>query len=371
MCQIVNMHNIFSSKHRINLIVICALLFPSCVMAGSIKLKPLNLTATVSTLAGTGAKGSVDSVIGTSASFNHPSCITSDGNNLYVAEMGSSFIRKIVISSGVVTTLAGSGKDGAIDSSIGTLASFHILMGITNDGINLYVADYANNKIRKIVISSGAVTTLAGTGVGGSVDSSTGTSASFNGPIGITTDGANLYVSDANNQKIRKIVISSGAVTTLAGSGDRGTIDSHIGIAASFSQPNGITTDGSNLYVAEIGSSKIRKIVIATGSVTTLAGTGTQGVADSINGTSASFYRPRGIATDGINLYVADTNNNKIRKIVISSGDVTTLAGSGSVGTGDSAIGSSASFNLPTGIATDGNSLYVTEIGSNKIRKIR
>ncbi len=114
---------------------------------------------------------------------------------------------------------------------------------------------------------STAVTTLAGSSLG-STDA-TGTSASFNGPIGITTDGTNLYVADRNH-RIRKIVISTGVVTTLAGSSE-GSTDA-TGTSASFNNPNGITTDGTNLYVAEQSNHRIRKIVISTGVVTTLAG---------------------------------------------------------------------------------------------------
>jgi len=133
---------------------------------------------------------------------------------------------------------------------------FIILVGITTDGTNLYVADTSNHRIRKIVIDNGTVTTLAGSS-SGNIDA-TGTSASFSYPTGITTDGTNLYVSDQSNQWIRKIVISTGVVTTLAGS-SWGFKDS-TGTSASFISPWGITTDGTNLYVADDGNHRIRKI---------------------------------------------------------------------------------------------------------------
>ena len=158
---------------------------------------------------------------------------------------------------------------------------------------------------------STVVTTVAGTGSSGSANG-TGTSASFNYPRGITTDGTNLYEVD-HNHLIRKIVISTGAVTTVAGTGSSGWANG-TGTSASFSYPRGITTDGTNLYVADMFNHLIRKIVISTGAVTTVAGTGSQGSADG-TGTSASFYRPTGITTDGTNLYVADYVNNLIRKI--------------------------------------------------------
>ena len=120
------------------------------------------------------------------------------------------------------------------------------------------MADTSNNLIRQIVISTGVVTTVAGTGSSGSANG-TGTSASFNNPGGITTDGTNLYVADQSNHLIRKIVISTGAVTTVAGTGSSGSANG-TGTSASFSYPHGITTDGTNLYVADSNNHRIRKI---------------------------------------------------------------------------------------------------------------
>ncbi|MCB1192906.1 MAG: hypothetical protein KDK90_20850 [Leptospiraceae bacterium] len=316
----------------------------------------------VTTLAGSGNEGSADGT-GTSASFYRPFGITTDGTNLYVADNLNYKIRKIVIASKVVTTLAGSGSQGLTDAT-GTSASFNAPIDITTDGINLYVTDY--NKIRKIDISSGVVTTLAGSTSHGSADG-TGTSASFASPSGITIEGSNLYVADAANHKIRKIVISSGFVTTLAGSGSQGSEDG-MGTAASFNVPYRITTDGTNLYIADFSNHKIRKIEISSKVVTTLAGSGSQGSTDG-TGTSASFSFPVGITNDGTNLYVVDSYNNKIRKIVMLSGVVTTFAGSGSIGSEDG-TGTGASFSLPKGITTDGANLYVADAFSNKIRKI-
>jgi len=226
-------------------------------------------------------------------------------------QMGGSMQGGQLSLSTVVTTLAGTGSSGSANGT-GTSASFNNPRGITTDGTNLYVADQGNHLIRKIVISTGAVTTVAGTGSSGSANG-TGTSASFYNPIGITTDGTNLYVADGSNHLIRKIVISTGAVTTLAGTGSSGSANG-TGTSASFNNPKGITTDGTNLYVADYTNHLIRKIVISTGAVTTVAGTGSSGSANG-TGTSASFYNPIGITTDGTNLYVAYYTNHLIRKI--------------------------------------------------------
>ena len=269
-----------------------------------------------------------------------------------------------------VSTLAGTaGSIGSTDGT-GAAARFNEPLGITTDGTNLYVADTSNNTIRKVVIATGVVTTLAGTaGFAGSTDD-TGAAARFHGPYGITTDGTNLYVTDTLNHTIRKVVIATGVVTTLAGTaGSFGSTDG-TGAAARFYWPSKITTDGTNLYVADRPNHTIRKVVIATGVVTTLAGTA--GFAGSADGTGAAarFYEPFGITTDGTNLYVADTSNNTIRKVVIATGVVTTLAGTaGSSGSTDG-TGVAARFHLPYDITTDGTNLYVADSGNNTIRVI-
>jgi sugar lactone lactonase YvrE len=267
---------------------------------------------------------------GLPSGFNHPSGITTDGTNLYVVDSGSNSIRFITIATNKVYRVVGSttGLAGSVDSTDITEARFNLPIGITTDGVNLYVTDYNNATVRRIVIATGAVSTLAGTsGEIGSVDGELG-AARFNRPGRITTDRVNLYLTDTFNRIIRKIDILTGTVTTIAGtagplSADAGTTDG-IGTAARFNLPNGITTDGTHLYVTDMYQNTIRKIVIATGNVTTIAGIpkpdpgdptlGTGGAVDSAEG-APSFYTPEGITTDGTSLYVADFANNTIRKI--------------------------------------------------------
>jgi hypothetical protein len=339
--------------------------FVAELMGGSMQGLELSLSKVVTKFAGTGSSGSADGTR-TAASFQNPVGITTDGTNLYVADARNHLIRKIVISTGVVTTVAGTGSSGSVDGT-GTGASLNLPIGITVDETNLYVVEQDNNLIRQIVISTGVVTKVAGTGSSGSADG-TGTSASFNKPVGITTDGTNLYVGDSDNNLIRKIVISTGVVTTLAGTGSSGSVNA-TGTSASFNTPRGITTDGTNLYVADALNHLIRQIVISTGVVTTLAGTaGTSGSSNG-TGTSASFYQPSGITTDGTNLYVGDGENHLIRQIVISTGVVTTVAGTGSSGSVDG-TGTGASFSRPYAVTTDGTDLYVSEYDNYLIRKI-
>ena len=191
--------------------------------------------------------------------------------------------------------------------------------GIATDGAgNMYVADYANNKIREVT-AAGVMTTLAGSGTMGELDGSPGT-AQFSAPWGIAYDGAgNLYVSDYIGDVIRKVVISTGQVSTYAGIATTpGNTNSTL-LASKFKNPAGITLDASgNIYVADGGNNLIR--MISGNTVSTLAGSGAAGSANGV-GILASFNGPKDVVADGSgNLFVADYLNNRIRKIVISTG---------------------------------------------------
>ena len=219
----------------------------------------------------------------------------------------------------------------------------------------LYVADNANHRILQVDASTMAATVLAGSAsVSGHADG-IGTAASFESPFDIATDGVNLYVCDIGAHNIRQIVIASGVVTTIAGS-TQGTAGYAAGTGTDtlFDQPHGLATDGANLYVCDWGNQVIRKIVIASGVVTTIAGT--QGVAGNNDdtGLAATFNNPYRIAFDGENFYVTEYENNDVRKIDVSLA-VTTLK---------------TGFNHPAGITYDGSDLYVCDADSSNIYKL-
>ncbi len=314
------------------------------------------------------------------ASFNRPIDITTDGTNyLYVADYANHAIRMVDKTTGVTTTLAGSGLAGSLDA-VGKAASFNHPTGITTSGNFIYVVDSGNHIIRQIDKTSGKVQIIAGiAATAGSIDDDTGTLAKFNTPIGITTDDNSLFVTDSGNHTIRRIALSAPyAVTTVAGSPGLVGSDNGIQGAARFNLPARITTDGPNLYVTDFNNRTIRQIDLATGSVSTLAGmAGTQPGTDDADaiGTTARFNQPNGITTDGTNLYVTDSYNNTIRKIVIASKEVTKIAGitygkPGSPGNVDSASGT-PSFSAPIGITTDGTSLFVADNLNHTIRVIK
>jgi sugar lactone lactonase YvrE len=335
-------------------------------------IRKITPTGVVTTLAGTaGSYGSADGT-GAAARFLGPSGAAVDtAGNVFVADSDNNTIRKIT-PTGVVTTPAGTaGSYGSADGT-GAAARFDWPSGVAVDGAgNLFVADASNDTIRKIT-SSGVVTTLAGSaGYSGSADG-TGAAARFNGPNDVAVDGAgNVFVADSNNNTIRKIT-STGVVTTLAGSAaaDPGSADG-MGAAARFSYPEGVAVDGAgNVFVVDYWNSTIRKVTPA-GAVTTFAGTA--GLAGSADGTGAAarFSALHGVAVDGAgNVFVADTGNNTIRKIT-SSGVVTTLAGSAGYSGSADGTGAAARFNSPDGVAVDGaGNVFVADTDNNAIRKI-
>ncbi|HUP60473.1 MAG TPA: NHL repeat-containing protein [Thermoanaerobaculia bacterium] len=289
--------------------------------------------------------------------FQYPAGVATDSNgNVYAADVGNDTIRKIS-PAGAVTTLAGLAGIGGNADGTGSAASFLSPTGVATDSSgNVYVADRGNGRIRKIT-PAGGVTTMAGSGAGGNADG-TGSAASFLSPTGVATDSSgNVYVADKDNHTIRRIT-PAGVVTTLAGLAGIGGNADGTGSGARFKSPTGVATDSSgNVYVADSGNNRIRKITPA-GVVTTLAAFGHP----RLNG-------PTGVATDSSgNVYVADSGNCMIRKVTPGN-TATTLAGDAqNCGSADG-MGFAAQFLFPTGVATDSSSnVYVAD--NNTIRKI-
>ncbi len=319
-------------------------------------------------MAGYAGKGSADGM-GSGALFFNPQGVAVDGaGNVYVADSANNIIRKLT-PAGVSSTLAGTaGVTGSTDAT-GASASFNQPSGIALDGAtNIYVCDYGNSTIRKIT-PSGQVTTIAGTaGVTGSVNA-TGTSASFFHPLGIAVDSAtNLYVADYGNHLIRKITPLR-VVTTLAGSAGVAGFANATGTAAVFDEPEAVAVDPSgNVYVADTGNAAIR-LITSGGVVSTFAGSpGSLGSTDG-TGTGALFYQPAGIAiTSAGTLYVSDYFNNTVRSIS-PGGTVITVAGlAGTTGSTDG-IGSSARFWNPQGVAVNSTgTIYVADTANSTIR---
>jgi sugar lactone lactonase YvrE len=322
-----------------------------------------NYVAAVSVLAGDGQFGSRDGQ-GKNAEFFSPFGAGLDAEgNIFVADQSNNLIRKIT-PGGLVTTMAGTGRQGFADGK-SLEAQFSMPTDVASDASgNLYVTDA--NRIRKIS-ADGNVSTLAGNETAAFADGS-GDVARFNSPAGITVDASgNIFVADVGNNRIRKIS-PAGSVTTVAGTGIQGYLDG-AATDAQFNSPFGIAVDASgDIFISDFGNLRIRKISSA-GSVSTLAGDGKTGYKDGDPGI-AEFGSTLGISVDASgNVFVADGDNNVFRKIT-PSGTVSTFAGDGKVG-GNEAPVSLAEFHIPADILAAPNGIfYVTDVLNNRICKI-
>ncbi len=316
---------------------------------------------TVSTYAGMGAPSFADGS-GDMAKFYNPVDIAVDSaGNVYVADTDNSRVR-IIKPDRTVSTLAG-GPPG-----FGEEAKLYIPLGLdVGPGGTIYVADTGNHRIKSIG-PDGTVTPLAG-GFEGYTEG-VGTKASFRKPRDVVASGGVLYVADTGNNRIRRIDQEM-AVSTLAGDSAPGYADGQ-GKAARFFNPQSLALDSAgNIYVADTGNHKIRRIT-PDGTVTTVAGSG-RGYADGI-ATEARFDSPEGLALDSAgNIYVADTGNHKIRRIT-PDGTVTTIAGSAPIATSQGYVDGTAEeakFNRPRGLAVDSvGNIYVVDTGNQRVRKI-
>jgi sugar lactone lactonase YvrE len=314
----------------------------------------------------------------TTAPLALPAGIAFDATgNLYIADLNDNIIRKVDIA-GIITTVAGTGEQGfSGDGGAATDAQLDSPAGVAVDNSgNLYIADTHNQCIREVV--GGNITTIAGTRVAGfSGDGGAATSATLNQPtaLAVGPDGS-LYIADTDNHRIRKIVFgSTGAtITTVAGNGEQ--LFSGNGLAATLAgldSPNGVAVDAAgNIYIGDTHNQQVR-IVDTTGVISTFAGNGIKDYAgDGAAATSASLAQPRGLSVDASgNVYVADSDNNRIR-LIAKSGTITTLAGNGSQGfTGDGGPAVDATLDTPraTAVAATGV-IALSDTHNQRVREV-
>ncbi|SPF53066.1 NHL repeat containing protein (modular protein) [Candidatus Sulfopaludibacter sp. SbA4] len=321
----------------------------------------------VTTVAGNGSRGSSgDGGQATNAQVSFPTGLAVDGaGNLYIADSNTGRIRKV--SGGIITTVAGSGaSDYSGDGGQAANAGMNPADVAVDSAGNLYIADGSNQRVRKV--AGGVISTAAGGGTNYAGDGGPATSARLSTPQGVAADAAgNYYIVDTGNHRIRKV--TGGIIGTVAGNGIAGYSGDGIpALSAQLNQPSRAALDSAgNLYIADTNNHRVRKV--AGGTISTVAGNGTPGFSgDGGQAIDAALNYPSGVAVDGAgNLYIADSGNNRVRQV--SGGAISTLAGNGTGGDNGPAV--NASLSNPTDIAVDADgNLYIAETGRRAVRKI-
>lgn len=338
----------------------------------------------INTFGGDGTNGTNWNLTGSYAICNgipYPKGVCMNDTSIYFAVSNS--IRRIRLSDGIIWNVAGSDNYGhAGDNGPAILAELQSPYDVCNDANNnLYITEWGGHYIRKINGSTGVITTIAGTGTGGySGDGGPAAAAMINRPQGIFCDASgNIYFADTYNSRVRKIDVVTGIITTIAGTG----ATSHSGdggpaINAGVPYPVDISIDGAgNIYFIEVFSSntcRVRKIQLTTGIVTTVAGTSNYAYSgDGGPATAASLFDPSGLYVDGPgNIYISEYDDSRIRKVDVNTGIINTIAGTGiNSFSGDGWKAANATLNRPMGITVAPNGdIYVADNANHRIRRI-
>ncbi len=323
----------------------------------------------MNTVAGGGTGGLGDGGTATAATLNQPGGVFLDSSgDIFIADTNNSRIREI--SGGTITTVVGAGGFAVSPALFQPGGVFLDALG------DIYIADTGNSLIREVT-PTGVSTIIAGGGSFGYYgDGAAATGAALYNPQGVYVDGSgNVYIADTLNNAIRKVTASTGIISTIAGNGMAGfTGDGGQASAAQLSSPTGVIMDNAgNLLIADKLNNRIRSIA-PNGVITTIAGNGNQGFSgDNGPATSAALYNPTGVFVDGSgNIYVAVAFSNVIRKFA-PGGVITTVAGVGGAAnfSGDGGPATSATLNHPAGVAVDGSgNIFIADTGNNRIRQV-
>lgn len=348
------------------------------ILAASLTMSQFGNAQTTTTIAGNGTGTHAgDGSAATAASLQSPAYVKTDAmGNIYVADKLNNRVRKIS-AAGVITTIAGTGATiFSGDGGAATAATLWQPMGVAVDGSgNVYISDATHYRIRKIN-TAGIISTIAGTGTTGfGTDGVAATATNIGAPAGICFDAAgNLVFAERSYNRVRKIDMTTGIISTVAGTGSSSFGgDGAAATAAFLNQPYDVNYDtAGNLYIADYNNNRIRKVSTA-GIISTYAGDGTTAMSgDGGAATAASLYKPSGVWADSAgNVFIADTWHNKVRKVG-ATGTISSVAGTGAAGYGgDGGSGAVAVFNYPSSITMDNSgNLYLTDDNNHRVRKI-
>jgi sugar lactone lactonase YvrE len=336
----------------------------------------------ITTIAGNGVRDFTgDGGLATGASLHDPTGVAVDSSgNVFIADFNNQRLRRVDVTTGIITSVAGNGVAGfSGDGGLATAASLRYPNGVAVDGAgNLFIADWGNERVRRVDAVTGIISTVAGTGIPGfGGDGGLATGASLNSPTDAVVDSSgNLFIADQGNQRIRRVDAVTGTITTVAGTGVQGfTGDGGPATDASLSNPTGVAVDGTgNVFVADTGNQRIRLVDAVTGIITTRSGTGVQGFSGEGGlATGARLNNPIGVAVDSAgNLFIADFGNQRIRRVDAVTNIIRTRAGNGLQGFGgDSGPSGNASLNLPEGVAVDRfGRLFIADTNNHRIRLV-
>lgn len=355
---------------------------------------------TIATVAGNGVAGySGNGGPATSAELNQPDCgVMDSAGNLYISDGVTNTVRKVAAGTGIISAYAGNGTPISVngtqtysaysgDGGLATSAPLYAPSACALDSSgNLYVADSADNVIRKITPATGIITTVAGNGFGFrssgggfSGDGGPATQAELDHPDGVAVDSAgDLFISDTFNLRVREVNGSTGIITTIAGNGKNGVYSSGgPATGALIGTPYQLALDASgNLYIAEVNV--IAKLNLATGMISTVAGSSTQltenlmDLGDGGPATQAMFGSAGGVALDAAgNIFIADGGNNRVRKVAVSTGTITTVVGTTLGYSGDGGPAAAAQLHNPEGLFFDASgNLYIADTYNSAVRKV-
>lgn len=333
----------------------------------NVRLRRVDTSGNIATVAGSGRPTSIvsaDDVAATSSLLQNPRGLAFDRDgSLLIVDTGNHRIRRVT-SDGKIQAAIGSGQGFAGDGGMAVGARFEFPTAVALDGNgNYYIADSANHRVRRVLRSTGIINTVAGTGTAGfSGEDVSAVSAMFNNPRGVAIDRAgNLLIADTNNHRLRRVDMVTGRVSTVAGDGRAGFAgDGGAATSASLNAPTSVTVDASgHIFIADTGNDRVRRIDAVTGEITTVAGG------------DGSLLRPQGVTVDSAgNLIIADTGHHRV--VVLEGSELKIIAGSSVAGLeGDAGAAVEALLDSPTGVLADGNGrLFIADSHNNRVRVV-
>ncbi|MFY9224546.1 MAG: hypothetical protein WAQ98_17865, partial [Blastocatellia bacterium] len=332
-------------------------------------------TNTIDSIAGVGIG---DGKTAKASKLNVPTGLAVDStNNLFIADTSHNLVRKVNAATGVITTVAGTGRNnfnGDGNLAVNTDLSEPIFVAVDGKD-NLFIVE-RSSRIRRLDNATKTITTVVGDGTAGfSGDNGKATLAKLNNPNSIVIDDVgNIFIADTANHRVRRVDNQTGNITTIAGNGMAAfSGDGGAATNASLDSPTGLTLANNTLFIVD-NSNRVRSVSLSSGIISTFAGSGKIGFkGDNKTAKKASFQFPKTLATDRESLFIADTGNNRIRAINLATGVIRTVAGDGvNAYAGDNGAATKASLSAPTNIAIDkAGNLFISDQKNNVVRVIK